>query len=193
MGPVEGLSCPWGRGGFLPEIGFPRAAASTANLLSVLFPSLLLSGRAQSLLNSNVSLPFLSVLTGRGGYSLGGWLEPDPGSAGQRLLPPGSERAEVAALRPPGELAEEQRLLQELHLALDWALRRPPVLVEHWAGRRVIIQYGGCTGHLCPNPARSQREKGDRHVFTCWSARLNQNTTWSKTVSPLKSVQPWWA
>ena len=43
-------------------------------------------------------------------------LEPDPGSVGQRLLPPGSEAAEVAALRPPpGELAEEQqRLLQEL-------------------------------------------------------------------------------
>ena len=51
---------------------FPRAAASIANLLSVLFRPLRLSGRAQSLLNSNVSLPFLTVLTGRGGYSLGG-------------------------------------------------------------------------------------------------------------------------
>ena len=55
-----------------PETEFPRAAACTVSLLSVLFRSLLLSGRAQSLLNSNVSLPFLSVLTGRGGYSLGG-------------------------------------------------------------------------------------------------------------------------
>ena len=26
-------------------------------------------------------------------------------------------------------------------------------------------------------PARSQREKEDRRVFTCWSAQLNQNTT----------------
>ena len=34
-------------------------------------------------------------------------------------------------------------------------------------------------------PVRSQREKGDRHVFTCRSAQPNQNTTWSKTVSPL--------
>ena len=34
-------------------------------------------------------------------------------------------------------------------------------------------------------PARSQREKGDRHVFTCQSAQPNQNTMWSKTVSPL--------
>ena len=59
-------------------------------------------------------------------------LEPDPGSVGQRLLPLGSEPAEVAALRTPGELAEEQRLLQELHLALDRALRWPRVLVEHW-------------------------------------------------------------
>ena len=28
---------------------------------------------------------------------------------------------------------EEQRRLQELHLALDWALRQALVLVEHWA------------------------------------------------------------
>ena len=48
-----------------------QAAASIANLLSVLFHSLQLSGRVQALLNSNVSLPFLSVLTGSGGYSLG--------------------------------------------------------------------------------------------------------------------------
>ena len=74
---------------------FPRAAASIANLLSVLFRSLRLSDRAQSLLNSNVSLPFLSVLTRRGRYSLGG---SDPGSVGQRLLPPGLEPVEVAAL-----------------------------------------------------------------------------------------------
>ena len=40
-------------------------------------------------------------------------LEPDPGSVGQRLLSPGSEPAEVAALRPWGELVEEQRLLQD--------------------------------------------------------------------------------
>ena len=38
----------------------------------------------------------------------------------------------MAALPPLGELAEEQRLLQELHLALDQALRWPLVLVEHW-------------------------------------------------------------
>ena len=43
---------------------FPKAAASIANLLSVLFRSLRLSGRAQCLLNPNVSLPFSSVLTG---------------------------------------------------------------------------------------------------------------------------------
>ena len=55
-----------------PKIDLPRAAASIANLLSVLFHSLQLCGRVQSLLNSNVSLPFLSVLTGRGAYSLGG-------------------------------------------------------------------------------------------------------------------------
>ena len=41
------------------------------------------------------------------------WLEPDPGSAGQRLLSLGSEPAEVAALRPREELAEKQWLLQD--------------------------------------------------------------------------------
>ena len=173
-----------------PEIGFPRAAASIVNFLSVLFHSLQLSGRAQSLLNCNVSLPFLSVLTRRGRCSLGG---SDPGSVGQRLLPPGSEPAELGALRPLGEPAEEQRLLQELHLAMDRALRWPLILVERWGGGRIIIQYGGGTEHLHPNPVRSRREKGDRPVFTCRSAQPNQNTTWSKTVSPLKSILPWWA
>ena len=95
----------------------------------------------------------------------------------------GLEPAEVASLRPVGELAEEQRLLQVLPLALDQALRRRPILVEHWAGGRVVIQYQEGAGHPCPNPARSQREKGDRRVFTCQSAQPNQNTTWSKTFS----------
>ncbi|OWK01921.1 hypothetical protein Celaphus_00018970, partial [Cervus elaphus hippelaphus] len=72
-------------------------------------------------------------------YSLGeagiAWavqLELDRASVGQRLLSPGLEPDEVAALRPVGELVEEQRLLQEIHLAVDQALRQPPVLVEHW-------------------------------------------------------------
>ena len=95
------------------EIDFPRAAASIANLLSVLFCSLRLSGKAQSLLNSNVSLPFLSILTGETGIAWAVQLEPDPGSAGQRLLSLGSEPAEVAALRPREELAEKQWLLQD--------------------------------------------------------------------------------
>ena len=34
-------------------------------------------------------------------------------------------------------------------------------LVEHWAGGRIIIPYRGGAAHLCPNPARSQREKKD--------------------------------
>ena len=92
---------------------FPKAAASIANLLSVLFRSIWFSGKAQSLLNSNVSLPFLSILTGETGITWAVQLEPDPGSAGQRLLSLGSEPAEVAALRPRGELAEKQWLLQD--------------------------------------------------------------------------------
>ena len=88
---------------------------------------------------------------------------------------------------------EEQQLLQELHLALDRAVRWPLVLVEHWAGGSVIIQYGGGAGHPSPNPARSQREKGDGRVFICQSTWPKQNTTWSETVSSLKSILPWWA
>ena len=134
-----------------------------------------------------------SLRSGEVGIAWVVWLEPDPGSGGQRLLPPGLEPTEVAALPLPEELAEELRLLQELHLALDRALRWPPVLVEHRAAGCVIIQYGGGADHIHPNPVRSRREKGYRRVFTCRSARPNQNTKWSKTVSPLKSVLPWGA
>ena len=133
-----------------PEIDFPRAAACTVSLLSVLFCSLRLSGGAQSLLNSNVSLPFLSVLTGRGeaGIAWAVWLEPDPGSVAQRLLSPGSEPAQTAALQTPGELAEEQWPLQKLHLALDRALRRPPVVVEHWEAGMSLSSMAEGSGHL---------------------------------------------
>ena len=83
---------------------------------------------------------------------MGSLLEPDPGSAGQRLLSPGSKPAEVAALRPQEELAEEQWLLQELHLALDGALRRPPVLVEDWEAGASLSRMGEGSGHPRPNP-----------------------------------------
>ena len=38
----------------------------------------------------------------------------------------------MAALQSPRELVKSHWLLQELHLALVWALSLPPVLVEHW-------------------------------------------------------------
>ena len=91
----------------------PRPAASIANLLSVLFRSLWLSGRAQALLNFKVSLPCLSVLTGRGGYNLGG-----SAGAGSWKCWPEASVIRMGLLRwwlydPEGELAEEQRLLQD--------------------------------------------------------------------------------
>ena len=79
-------------------------------------------------------------------------LEPDPGSVGQRFLSLGSEPAEVAALRPLGELVEKQWVLQELHLALDRALRRPLVLVEHWVAGASLSSMGEGSGHPRPNP-----------------------------------------
>ena len=135
-----------------PEIDFPRAAACTVSLLSVLFPSLRLSGGAQSLLNSNVSLPFLSYSPGEASIAWAVRLEPNLGSVGQRLLSPGSEPAQRAALRTPGELAEERCLLLKLHLALDRALRQPPVVVEHWEAGVLLSSMGERSGHPRANP-----------------------------------------
>ena len=64
----------------------------------------------------------------------------------------GLELAKTVALRSPGELAEEQQLLQELHLALDWALRWPPVLVEHWEAGASLSSVEEGSGHPRPNP-----------------------------------------
>ena len=64
----------------------------------------------------------------------------------------GLEPAKTAALRPPGELAEEQRLLQEIHLALDQALRRPLILVKHWEAGASLSSMGEGSGHPRPNP-----------------------------------------
>ena len=134
-----------------PEIGFPRAAASIVNLLSVL-RSLRLSGRAQPLLNSNVSLPFLSVLTGRGGYSLGG-------SAGARSWKcwPEASVTRIGACRggsstTSGRAGREAAAVTGLHLALDGALSRPPVLVEHWAESALLSSIGKGEGHPSRNP-----------------------------------------
>lgn len=54
-----------------------------------------------------------SLRSGEAGIAWAVQLEQDPGSVGQRLLSPGSEPAEMAALRPRGELAKEQWLLQD--------------------------------------------------------------------------------
>ena len=64
----------------------------------------------------------------------------------------GLEPAEMAALQTPGELVEEQWLLQELHITLDRALRRPPVLVEHWEAGASLSSMGEESGHPRPNP-----------------------------------------
>ena len=58
----------------------------------------------------------------------------------------------MAALQTPGELVEEQWLLQELHITLDRALRRPPVLVEHWEAGVSLSSMGEGSGHPRPNP-----------------------------------------
>ena len=54
----------------------------------------------------------------------------------------GLEPAETAALQTPGELVEEQWLLQELHLVLDCTVRQPLVLVEHWEAGVSLASMG---------------------------------------------------
>ena len=103
--------------------------------------------RTQPLSNSCVSFP-LFVCTHREG-----WVQPGRSGRGGILgaLTRGSyhrgrgwEPARMGAPQSPGKLVEEQRLLQELHLAPGRALRRRPVLVEHSAA--------GGAGPPHPNP-----------------------------------------
>ena len=47
---------------------------------------------------------------------------------------------------------EEQWLLQQLHLALDWAVRQPPVLVELWEAGVSLSSMGEGSGRPRPNP-----------------------------------------
>ena len=98
------------------------------------------------------SSPFPAVLTGRGGYNLGGTAEVEFWGVDQRSPLLGLEPTETVALRTLGGLVEEQWLLQELHLALDWALRRPPVLVEHWEAGASLSSMGEGSSHPRPNP-----------------------------------------
>ena len=171
---------------------FHRAAASIANLLSALSRSLQLSGRAQSLLNSKVSLPCLSVLTGREGYNLGGLA----GARSWKCCPEASA-TRIGACQGGGSMTSGRAGGGAVAAAGTSPGPGSGIAVASGpggalGGGHIIIQYGGRAGHPCPNPARSQREKGDRRVCTCRSARPNQNTTWSKAVSPLKSILPWW-
>ena len=135
-----------------PKIDFSRAAASIVNLLSILFHSLWLPGRVQSLLTSNISLSFLSVLTGRGGYSLGG-----SAGAGSWKCWPEASVIGIGACQGGGSTTSGRAgggaaAAAGLHLALDWVLRRPPVLEEHWEAGASLSSMGEGSGGLRPNP-----------------------------------------
>ena len=122
---------------------FPRAAASIANLLSVLFRSLQLSARAQSLLNSNVSLPFLSVLTGRGGYSLGG----SAGAGSWKCWPEASVTGDQSLPRwrlyDPRESWRRSSSCCRTSLGPGSGIKAASGPGGALGGRRVIIQNGG--------------------------------------------------
>ena len=114
MGPAEGLSCQWGRGGFQegPRWTFSEQQLALQISLFSFVPSGSLAEHSFCLIPTSPSLS-CQYSPGEAGIAWVVRLEPDPGSVSQRLLSPGSEPAEVAALRPWGELVEEQRLLQD--------------------------------------------------------------------------------
>ena len=126
-----------------PEIDFPRAAACTVSLLSVLFRSLRLSGRAQPLLNCNVSLPVLSVLTGRGGYSLGGSV-----GAGSWKCWPEASFTRIGACPNGGSTNSGKAgggavAVAETSPGPGSGIKAASGPGEALGGRRVIIQHGG--------------------------------------------------
>ena len=99
-GPVEGLSCPWGRGGFPegPRLTFPeQQLALQISCLFSFVPSGSLAERSLCLTPTSPS-PSCQYSPGETGIAWAVRLELDPGSVGQRLLSPGSEPAEVTAL-----------------------------------------------------------------------------------------------
>ena len=122
---------------------FPRAAASIANLLSVLFCSLRLSGRARFLLNSNVSLPFLSVLTGRYEYSLGG----SAGAGSWKCWPEASVTGDQSLPRwrlyDPRESWQTSSSCCRTSLGPGSGIKAASGPGGALGGRNIIIQYWG--------------------------------------------------
>ena len=117
-----------------PKIDFPRAAASIVSLLSVLFRSLWLSGRAVSAYFQR--LPPLSVSTHwRGGYSLGCSAGPGSRKCWSEACVTGIGACRGDSSTTSGRAGREAAAAAGLHLALDQALSLPPVLVEHWEAR----------------------------------------------------------
>ena len=99
-----------------------------------------------------ISLPFLSVLTGRGRYTLGGsagarswkcW--PEASVTGIRACRGGSSTTLARAGR-------EAAATEGLHPALDWAVRGSPVLVGHWEAGASLSSMEEGSGHPHPNP-----------------------------------------
>ena len=89
---------------------------------------------------------------GRGGYSLGG----SAGAGSWKCWPEASVTG-IGACRGGGSTTLGRAgggaaAPAGLHLALDWALRWPPVLVEHWEAEASLSSMGEESGHPRPNP-----------------------------------------
>ena len=93
--------------------------------------------------------PSCQYSLGEAGIAWAVWLEPDPGSVGQRCH---SVTCRGGGSMTSGRARRGAAAAAGLHLALDRALRRPPVLVEHWAAGASSSSMGEGEGHPRPNP-----------------------------------------
>lgn len=88
---------------------------------------------------------------GRGGYSLGS----SAGTGSWKCWPEASVTGfgtcRDGGSTTSGRAGKGAVAAAGLHLALDWALRRPPVLVEHWEAGPPLSSMGEGSGHPRPN------------------------------------------
>ena len=90
----------------------------------------------------------------RGGYSFGG-----SAGAGSWKCWPEASVTKIGACQGGGSTTSGRAgrgavAAAGLHLALDWALRQPLVLLEHWEAGASLSSLGEGSGCPCPNPVQ---------------------------------------
>ena len=88
----------------------------------------------------------------RGGYSLGGPAEVEFWGRSPEVSIAWIGACRNGASTISGRAGGRAAAAAGHHLALDPALRRPPVLVEHWEAGASLSRMGEGSGHPRPNP-----------------------------------------